>query len=225
VSGVTSCVIPSLNVGASVAGVVRGLRESLPGAVIIGVDDGSTDDTPAILAATCDEVLVLDRNRGKGAALRAGFAAALAMESGTIVTIDADGQHDPAYAPSLVSRLDEADVVVGARSRSAAGMPLQRRLTNALSTAAMRRIASCDLADVQSGFRAFRAEVLRAIQARGDRYEFETDLLLRCARAGLRIVTVPIPTIYGPASHFRGMRDGWRVVATFWDHAHGGAAE
>ncbi len=221
--GMTSCVIPALNVGDSVREVVRGLREALPGAVIIGVDDGSTDDTARVLGTSCDEVLVFDRNRGKGAALRAGFAAALAIDSRAVVTIDADGQHDPSYSARLVSELETADIVVGSRSRASTGMPLHRRMTNALSSAAMRRIARCDLADVQSGFRAFRPAVLRAIRAQGDRYEFETDLLLRAARAGLRIATVRIPTIYGPPSHFREMRDGWRVVATFLRHAYGGA--
>jgi hypothetical protein len=63
------------------------------------------------------------------------------------------------------------------------------------------------------------------VDARGDRYEFETDFLLRAARAGFRVAAVPVPTIYGPPSHFREMRDGLRVVDMFCRHAWGGAAE
>ena len=224
-TGLVACVIPALNAAGSIGAVVRGLRASVPQAIIIGVDDGSSDDTALVIGAQCDRALVFGRNRGKGAALRAGFAEALALHSDAIVALDADGQHDPAYAPRLVAALDHADVVVGTRQRGVDDMPLRRRMTNALSAAAARRLAGCELADPQSGFRAMRSAVVRAVNARGDRYEFETDFLLRAARAGFRIAAVPIPTIYGPPSHFRQMRDGLRVVATFCRHAWGGAVE
>jgi hypothetical protein len=68
--------------------------------------------------------------------------------------------------------------------------------------------------DAQSGFRAMRAEVLRAVEASGDRYEFETDFLIRAGRAGFRIASVPVPTIYAGRSHFRLVRDAARVIAT-----------
>jgi glycosyltransferase involved in cell wall biosynthesis len=225
VSELVACVIPALDAAATIRPVIRGLRVSMPAAVIIGVDDGSSDDTGRVMQAECDRTLTLERNRGKGAALRAGFAEALELGSDIIVALDADGQHDPACAPSLVAALADADIVIGTRRRAAGPMPLRRRMTNALSAAAARRLAGCELADPQSGFRAMRATVLRTVRARGDRYEFETDLLLRAARAGFRIAAVPIPTIYGPPSHFREMRDGFRVVATFCRHACGGAVE
>ena len=221
-SVVITCVIPALNAGATIPPVLRGLREALPTAFIIGVDDGSSDDTERQMRAGCDRTIVLDRNRGKGAALRAGFAMALELRSDIVVALDADGQHDPSCAPRLVAALADADIVIGTRGRSATRMPWRRRVTNALSAAAARRLAGCDVADPQSGFRAIRAEVLRTVHPRGDRYEFETDLLLRAARAGFRIAAAPIPTIYGPPSHFREMRDGFRVVATFCRHACGG---
>jgi glycosyltransferase involved in cell wall biosynthesis len=225
VTGVTVCVIPALNVESFVGVVIHGLRQSLPGAVIVGVDDGSSDATASVLREACDRVLLFTQNRGKGAALRAGIAEALSLGGDAILSLDADGQHDPAYAPALVAALDSADIVVGARRRHATEMPMRRRVTNALSVAAARRLAGCDLPDPQSGFRAMRATVARSVDARGDRYEFETDFLLRAARAGFRVAAVPVPTIYGPPSHFREMRDGLRVVAMFCRHAWGGAAE
>jgi dolichol-phosphate mannosyltransferase len=214
VTDAVACVIPAFNAAAA-----------LPQATIIGVDDGSTDGTAAVLRSDCDRAILLGRNQGKGAALRAGFAEALALRSDVVVALDADGQHDPALAPALVAALVDADIVVGARSRTVGGMPLRRRMTNALSAAAARRLAGCDLADPQSGYRAMRSAVVRTVHARGDRYEFETDFLLRAARAGFRITAVPVPTIYGPPSHFREMRDGLRVVATFCRHAWGGVGE
>lgn len=222
-NGRIACVIPALDAASTVGAVADGLRAALPGAVVIGVDDGSSDATAAVLSAHCDRTIVLTRNEGKGAALRRGFAEALALGSDAVVTIDADGQHDPAYAGVLVQALGDADIVIGARRRTFTPMPLRRRVTNALSAVAARRLVGIDLADAQSGFRAMRAEVLRSVQGRGDRYEFETDFLLRAAHAGFRVATVPVPTIYGAPSHFREMRDGLRVVATFVRHALAGA--
>ena len=224
-NGLVACVIPALNAGESLGAVVSALRAAVPRAAVIGVDDGSTDATASIMRACCDRTVVLGSNHGKGAALRAGFAEALGLQPGAIVSLDADGQHDPSCTPRLVAALDDADIVVGSRQRHPGMMPLHRRMTNALSAAAARRLAGCELADPQSGFRAMRASVVRAIDARGDRYEFETDFLLRAARAGFRIAAVPIPTIYGPPSHFREVRDGLRVVATFCRHACAGAIE
>ena len=214
------CVIPAFNAEGTVAQVIAGLRESLGHVIVVGVDDGSVDRTGDVLRARCDRALAFPDNRGKGAALRAGFLEALAMGGEVVLTIDADGQHDPACAPRLVDALGDADIVIGARVR-AGTMPVRRRITNALSAAAARRLGGCDLADPQSGFRAMRASVLRAIRADGDRYEYETDFLIRAARAGFRIASVPVPTIYGPPSHFRELRDGLRVVATFCRHARG----
>ena len=214
------CVIPAYNAASTIADVIAGLRTALGRTAVVGVDDGSLDETGALLRAHCDHAIAFPGNRGKGAALQAGFAAALEMECDAVLTIDADGQHDPRCSPSLIAALGDADVVVGSRTRAGA-MPLRRRITNALSAAAARRLGGCDVADRQSGFRAVRASVLRAVRAVGDRYEFETDFLIRAARAGFRITSVPVPTIYGPPSHFRELRDGLRVVATFCRHARG----
>jgi hypothetical protein len=99
-------------------------------------------------------------------------------------------------------------------------MPVHRRVSNALSSAAISRCAGCDLPDTQSGYRAIAAPVLRRVHPDGERYEFETDFLIRAARAGFRIECVPIPTIYGSPSHFREIRDALRVVQTIWRHRH-----
>ena len=214
------CVIPAYNAAETVAQVIAGLRASLGRVAIVGVDDGSADSTEDELRTHCDRAIAFAGNRGKGAALQAGFHEALAMGADAVLTIDADGQHDASCAPRLVEALARADLVVGSRVR-AGTMPMRRRITNALSAAAARRLVGRDVADPQSGFRAMRASVLRAVRGVGDRYEFETDFLIRAARAGFRVTSVPVPTIYGPPSHFREVRDGLRVVATFCRHARG----
>ncbi|MFL5578899.1 MAG: glycosyltransferase family 2 protein [Gemmatimonadaceae bacterium] len=211
-----ACVLPALDAAATLPLVAAGLRRAVPGATLVAVDDGSTDGTRAAAEACCDVVLAFPRNRGKGAALRAGTEAALARGAAAVLTVDTDGQHDPDYAPRLLAALEGADVVVGARSRRAGDMPLRRRVTNALSSAAVSRFAGCEVADAQSGYRAIRAEVLRAVRPAGDRYEYESQFLILAARHGFRIACVPVPTIYGAPSHFDELRDAARVVAAIW---------
>jgi hypothetical protein len=97
-------------------------------------------------------------------------------------------------------------------------MPLRRRISNALAAGAVSAIVGQPLADPQSGFRALRRQVLESIAGEGDRFEFETDFLLRAIRAGFRVATVPVPTLYGPTSHFRPLSDSMRVVRTIWRH-------
>lgn len=217
----TVCVVPALNAAATLPQVLDRLRIALPDAAIVAVDDGSTDDTSAIMRAACERALRFPMNLGKGAALRAGFEAAMRMGAQRVLTIDADGQHDPAFATELLKALDDADIVVGARQRAGTRMPLHRRMTNALSSAAISAVTRCELPDTQSGYRAIRACVLEHVHASGDRYEFETDFIIRAARQGFRIVSVPVSTIYGPSSHFREYRDALRVVATIWRHREG----
>ena len=211
-------VVPALDAAPTVAAIGREVRGQLPDAIVVGVDDGSADGTRAAVAATCDRVLAWEVNRGKGAALRAGVEAARALGARAVLTIDADGQHDPACAPAIVRGLAHGDVVIGTRSRRRTGMPVNRRVSNALSSAAISRCAGCVLPDTQSGYRAISRAVLDAVQAEGDRYEFETDFLIRAARAGVRVVGVPVPTIYGAPSHFRELRDAMRVIGTIWRH-------
>ena len=217
------CVIPALNAGMSLPAVIGGLRESLPDAAIVGIDDGSSDDTLSVLRARCDVSESFGANRGKGAALRAGFRHATALGASRILAIDADGQHDPRRASALIAALDDADIVIGARTREGSAMPLRRRLSNAISSAAISAVAGRTLVDTQCGYRAFRREVIEAVTAIGERYEYETDFIIRAARRGFRIAAIPIPTIYVPAdeggrSHFRECRDAARVVATIIRH-------
>ena len=211
-----ACVVPAYNAAATLANVLRELRVALPHAALIVVDDGSDDATHAIACATDARVIAFRRNRGKGAALRAAFAETLALGVSAVLTMDADGQHDARYAPAVLDALTCADVAIGTRARDGGAMPLGRRLTNALASSAVGSIVGVPIADAQSGFRAMRRQVLEHVHAHGERYEFETDFLIQAGRAGYRIASVPIPTIYGTPSHFRAVRDSMRVVRTIW---------
>jgi glycosyltransferase involved in cell wall biosynthesis len=220
-----ACVIPALNAAPTLAGVVDGLRRALPESRIIVIDDGSADDTHVVAARVADYVVRFPRNRGKGAALRAGFAAAGAVGAHVMLTIDADGQHDPERAPALISALADADIAIGARDRGSAAMPAARRLTNLLSAAAVARCIGRPVADAQSGYRAIRAVVISAVAPRGNRYEFETEFLILAGRQGFRMAFVPIPTSYPDLvpSQFRLVRDSARIVGTLWRFGIGAA--
>ena len=220
--GKLACVVPALDADNTLGGVIRRAREALPGATVIAVDDGSTDRTRAVAHETADVVIGFERNRGKGAALRAGFAAALDAGCEIVLTIDADGQHDVAFAPALLDAVAAADMAIGARPRAGSPMPLHRRVSNAVSSAAISWCAGCTLPDSQSGFRAIRASVLHRVRPVGERYEFETEFLILAARAGFRLVSVPVPTIYGGVSHFRPVRDAGLVIRSIWRHRRGG---
>lgn len=211
-------VIPALDAAASISAVVGSTRQAVPHATIIVVDDGSADATATLAATAGAKVVRLEENRGKGAALRAGIAIAVQVGSGAIITLDADGQHDPAHATALLAALDTADIAIGTRTRRGTMMPIRRRLTNALASSAVTRLTGAIIEDSQSGFRAFRRRVAQEVQGVGDRFEYETDFLIRACRAGMHIVSVPIPTIYVGRSHFRSFADSASIVRTLWRH-------
>ncbi|MGI9090564.1 MAG: glycosyltransferase family 2 protein [Gemmatimonadaceae bacterium] len=213
------CIVPALNADRTVGAVIASVRDILPGVIVIGVDDGSTDGTRALLRRVCDHVIEFDENRGKGAALRSAFAYASSHWSlRPILTIDADGQHDTSFAPELLGALAHADIVIGTRQITGLSVPTHRRLANRISSAATRAITRCAISDSQSGYRAMRPTVAATVDAQGDRYEYETDFLVRASHRGYRIAEVAVPTIYGPPSHFRELADALRVARVLWSH-------
>jgi glycosyltransferase involved in cell wall biosynthesis len=217
------CVIPAYNAENNLAGVVLGVRNALPDASVLIVNDGSSDETGMIARSVADDTIEFPENRGKGAGLQAAFDYAVEKAYDAVVTIDADGQHDPAFAPAMVRVLDDADIVVGTREISGRAVPIHRRFANMTSSWLTRVLSGARISDSQSGYRAIRTEVLRHVRARGDRYEFETDFLILAARKGYRFAEVPISTVYGTAtpSHFRSIRDAMLVLRVLWRHRMG----
>src|SRR3989449_4459353 len=181
-------VIPAYEAADTIPGVVSGVLRALPGVRVYVVDDGSRDTTGGKAGEEGRgkgvTVLAHPRNLGKGAALRTGIARALADGARVVVTLDADGQHAPAELPRLLAPLasDEADLVLGARARTAA-MPWRRRCTNWLAAALASRIGGQPIADAQTGFRAFSRAVADAARpARSEEHtsELQSRLHLVC---------------------------------------------
>jgi len=213
-------VIPAYQAAATIRDVITRTQASVPPAQIIVVDDGSTDGTGDAGRATQTTLITHPRNRGKGAALRTGIREATARSAAVVVTIDADAQHPPEEIPRLLQPILEgrSDLVLGARKRDQA-MPISRRFTNWLSATLASRIGGQPVRDAQTGFRAFTREVAERVQPAGNRYEYETNFLLAALRAGFRVDSVDVPTIYGARSHFRAWGDTWRMARAFARYA------
>lgn len=212
-------VIPAYQAAKTIRDAVAHTRAAVPGASVIVVDDGSSDGTGEQGRGTGALVVTHPSNRGKGVALRSGIARACDAGADVIVTLDADGQHPPGLIPRLLQPISDAqaDLVLGARARSAA-MPLGRRFTNWVSAALASRIGGQDVRDAQTGFRAFTRAVAERLKPAGDRYEYEANFLLDALRAGFRVTSVEVPTVYGPRSHFRSWSDTWRMARAFARH-------
>ena len=212
-------VIPAYQAAGTIGAVCRRVRESVPGARLWVVDDGSTDGTGGQVPA--DALLRHPRNRGKGAALRTGIDRALADGARVVVTCDADGQHPPEEIPRLVDPVlaGAADLALGARARTPS-MPLPRRFTNWLSSTLATRIGGVGVPDAQTGFRAFTADLARAVRPAETGYDFEAAFLLLTLARRWRVVSIAIPTIYEDSrSHFKAGADTWKMVRVFWRYA------
>jgi glycosyltransferase involved in cell wall biosynthesis len=229
--------IPAHDEAPRIAAVVRGAAVHLP---VFVVDDGSADDTAAEARAAGAEVLEQRPNAGKGAALRAGFRRALEAGYEGVVTLDGDGQHDPAEIPLFLEAfaggvpglaggvpglagdsagapvLPRPDLVVGRRDFSR--MPPARRLANTLGGQAFSWAVGTHVPDNQSGYRLIGRRLMEtALTSSEHGFEFEVEMLATCIARGWPVAWVPIRTIYaGAPSHIRPtahVRHFFRAVA------------
>lgn len=191
--------------------IVRGSLRHVDAVLV--VDDGSQDGTAALAREAGAHVVRHPRRQGKGRALRTGFAWARAAGFDCVITLDGDGQHDPADIPRLTAADGRAAIVVGCRAVTGRGVPVLRVFGNRLSTAVVSRLAGRAFRDSQSGFRRLRRVVLDRLDLQADGFEMESELLVRAARLGLAIAEVPVWTRYGlPGSDFRPFWDSVRFA-------------
>jgi glycosyltransferase involved in cell wall biosynthesis len=177
---------------------------------VLVVDDGSRDDTAEVAAAAGARVIRQSPNQGKGAALRAGFRAAIDEGAEAVVTLDADGQHDPAELPAFLGAYARrtlaglpTELIIGRRDFRR--MPPVRRLSNWLGTLAVSRAVGRRIDDNQSGYRLVGRRLMRAtLDSVESGFAFEVEMIAICVREGWDIDWVPIRTIYGDEkSHIR----------------------
>ena len=207
--------IPAYDEAPRIGAVIRAAQESL---AVIVVDDGSTDGTAETARAAGATVIEQRPNQGKGAALRTGFKHALAAGADAILTLDADGQHDPAEIPRFLAawRTERRpDLIVGRRDFRE--MPLVRRLSNVLGGRAFSWAVGREIPDNQSGYRLVSRRLAEATLASDEPgFAFEVEQITTCIRMGGSIAWVPVRTIYaGAPSHIRPLahlREFVRIV-------------
>ncbi len=218
-------VIPVYNHARNVGQVVAAAVAS--GAPVQVVDDGSTDGSGALAAAVPGaRVLRHGENRGKGAAILTGLAAAGTAGATFAITVDADGQHRPDEARKLLAALwttkgaPERALVVGVRQgMDEETVPWSSRMGRGFSGFWVCASGGPRLGDSQSGFRVYPVVETLALPTRARRFELEVEVLVRAHRAGIPIREVPVSVTYDPpggrVSHFRPWRDFGRNSATF----------
>ncbi len=205
-AGRVLALVPAHDEAPRIAAVVREATRHLP---VLVVDDGSSDGTAAVAREAGANVLEQRPNAGKGVALRAGFRHALAEGYDAVVTLDGDGQHDPAEIPAFLAAFAPGpdgrrpDLVVGRRDFGK--MPLTRRLANTIGGRAFSWAVGTDVPDNQSGYRLVGRRLMEAALASTERgFELEVEMLATCIARGWPVAWVPIRTIYaGEPSHIR----------------------
>ena len=215
----TVVLIPAYNEAASIRAVVEGALEAVPHVIV--VDDGSTDGTGEKLSDLPIALLTNERNLGKAASLWRGLDYALEGGAGRVVTLDGDGQHDPADIGRLLHAADAfpGHIVIGARLHDKSNFPPRRYYANQFARFWISWAAGYPIADTQSGFRVYPHELLARLthaEVSWGRFVFESEILIAAGARGVRSVAVPIPGIYPPAmrpSHFRPVVDIARIVA------------
>lgn len=196
-------VIPAYNEEKTIGDVVRRALLVCPNVVV--VDDGSTDGTRRAGKEAGAYVIRHSINRGVGAAWGTGFAHALKNGAQVIITMDADGQHNPQHINNLIHpiKAQEADIVIGARDFSK-GAPITRVLPNRIANLTTRVLFGVKTADSQSGFRVFSKYALEQMDLQTNHFEVCTEMFGEAKRLGLKLKEVPIESIYTNYSLSKG---------------------
>ena len=184
------------------------------------VDDGSSDETGRVASEHDVQLLRHSLNLGKGAALRTGFQSILQKDYQVVITLDADGQHDPSEVPFLLKIFQNVrpDILIASRAAGFEKMTFLRRFWNRLGVKAVARLCHSDITDSQSGFRLIRSRVIKGVGLSTSRFETELELLIKACKKGFSVLSVPIKTqkVDGTASsHFRPVTDTWMVCKLF----------
>lgn len=209
-------IIPTYNNAGTLADVINGILTYTDQVVV--VNDGSTDTTAEALKDFQNiSVCQLDKNKGKGAALRTGFKYARSKGFDYAITIDSDGQHSTDDIPKFIDALiSEPDTLfIGARNMAQDGVPGKSSFGNKFSNFWFKAETGISLPDTQSGFRLYPIKKLEKLHFFTPKYEFEIEIIVRAAWKGIAVKSIPIKVYYFSeeerVSHFRPFKDFFRI--------------
>ena len=198
-------IIPAYNEERRIAKVVLGAMQHIQ---VLVIDDGSQDKTSQIAENAGARIIRQSPNQGKGVALRRGFQAALEAGYEAVITLDADGQHDPAEIPGFldVFRKSNPDLIIGERDFNQ--IPPIRRLANSLGRWSFSWAVGHPIPDNQSGYRLLDQRMMEAVLGSLESgFEFEVEMIVICLQRGYTLEWVPIRTIYrDEGSHIHPLR-------------------
>ncbi|MDF1499468.1 MAG: glycosyltransferase family 2 protein [Anaerolineales bacterium] len=207
--------VPAWNEAERIGPVLEILVRDFP---VLVVDDGSQDATAAVAREVGCEVIEHDGNKGKGVALSTGFNWAISEGFGAVLTIDADGQHDPREADKFVTafRQERGDLIIGRRNFSQ--MPFIRRLGNSIGSCLLSRALHARIYDNQSGYRLHSRTLLESLVLNRTGFEFEVDVVAQAVVKNMPIAWVDIRTIYSvdKKSYFHPIKDSLRFLSMVW---------
>ncbi len=221
-----AALIPAYNARETIAAIVSGTKRHV-GYVLV-IDDGSDDGTGKVAAGAGATVIRHLNNRGKGEALKTGFRFLVARGFYAVLTLDADGQHDPDDIPALLSRFEEgaAGIVIGTRMAQRDKIPRYRLIPNLVGNFFLSRASGQPIADSQCGMRVYSARVISEVSVASSRFDAEAELLIKAGRRGFMFAFVPISAIYrqGAKSHFIPVKDTFLICmvylkSLFWKRA------
>jgi len=210
-------IVPAYNAAKYLHPLMKRIKPYFDDAHILVINDGSGDDTAAIVAdLSCHKISYTD-NRGKGAALKLGFAFAVENGFDAVITIDADLQHPPEHLPQFCRMYDAADILIGTRTINPRVMPLDRMVTNNLTSLIISVFGTNRMRDSQSGYRLIKRPVLEMLRLTSDRYDTESEMLFQSGYLGFTTGEVPIDTVYeGSHSFINPFKDTTRFIRQIW---------
>jgi glycosyltransferase involved in cell wall biosynthesis len=206
-----AAVIPAYLEEKHVGDVVRRTLGQLPNVVV--VDDGSSDRTADEARTAGADVIVHEQNRGKGESIKSGFRYWLEQGSTYVMILDGDGQHLPEEIERFLAAAacGIGELLIGTRMNDVREMPLLRRTVNRYMSRKISRACGQEIPDTQCGFRMVHRSIIPNLLGGTERFDYETEMLILASRAGCRIASVPISTVYSDeVSSIHPVRDTLR---------------
>ncbi len=214
----TAAVIPAYDDEKHIGDIVRRTRGRLD--CVLVVDDGSSDTTAQRAREAGAEVIVHEQNRGKGEAIKTGLGQCLDREITWVSLLDSDGQHLPEEIDRFLAAATSATTppfFIGSRMNNVAGMPFLRRVVNRYMSRQISRLCRQQIPDTQCGFRMVHRQLIPDLLGGGDRFDYETEVLIIASRKSYRIESVPITTVYtDQVSKIHPVRDALRFFKLMW---------